>query len=126
MCSYLRMDCSNPMYEEWETEYHDCLYNYTQDDPQNRQDDHCETHADCRGKSAEGTELCCGQATAYDDWGWQLGHVQVCNDKDAYMWHNHMDMHTWYSFVCLETAQYAIKVGASAVATVASVLYFMD
>ena len=94
-----------------------CLYDETQADPDNTQDDWCDTDADC------GPGLCCGLATSYDEDGFEMGKLSVCNDKTSSEWMDHMDYQTFYSFHCAAT-QGALKIGASLAAS-ASILYMM-
>lgn len=95
LCAMEGADCTNPLYEEWEIRYHACMRQETQVDPENTQDDFCQTHKDC----AAG--LCCGLATSYDEGGFELGYIHVCNDKNAAEWMDHEDWRTFYTFKCL-------------------------
>ena len=53
------------------------------DHPDNTQDDFCESHDDC------GPTLCCGIATSYDEEGYELGKLHVCNEKKSMEWMDH-------------------------------------
>jgi len=69
----------------WEHEFHACWFEETQADPENTWDDFCTTDEDC------GEGLCCGNATSYDEDGFELGKVKVCNDKSSSEWMDHLD-----------------------------------
>ena len=81
----------------------------------NLQDDICDATTDC------GEGLCCGIATSYDEDGFELGKLHVCNEAASNEWMDHLDWETLYTFECMAAAG-AIKLGAS-LAVVATALY---
>jgi len=76
-------------------------------------DDICDATTDC------GQGLCCGIATSYDNDGFELGKLQICNDASSNEWMDHLDWETFYSFKCMAGA---FKLGAS-LAVVATAFY---
>lgn len=80
------------------------------------QDDFCDAATDC------GEGLCCGEATAIDEYGYELGKVHVCNDEGSMEWVDHLEWEKMYTFKCIEFASNSIKVFAS-VTTLATAFY---
>ena len=116
-CATQRTDCTNPLYEQWEQEWHHCQHEENQADPENTQDDFCESHDTC------GEGLCCGKATTYDEDGFEFGYLHVCNAMDSMEWMDHLDWDTFYTFECLPFDS-GIKLAASFTAIV-SALYLI-